>query len=870
MMKISRWICRSLLLVHAWAPLHAQTIVPQAQPQQPSKLSAEACRKLREAKKKELPPECQQDGKDPKNTNGSPSLAPSRVISPNLTIGRSGTSLGASDLNSLYDKSALGTESSDGVWVGSREPITPMTSLSASNFKDPALEKIAAASGKLYAELRKNPPAGRLGGRRQAFTQRDLLSTWSKSFQNNYARAKIVVSPAPAALFAFHRATEFSYGSGLDYDPRNSKASQDRAHYEKATMAVMASLAKDLGLEIGPTEGKSLAGWMDSTVSKETKMSLGQLSGKVRAVAPATKKSERSASAANLGPSGAVLRPMEKMRSKFLTDVRKGEATEKVESSWKILEHIHEAVELNKVSLLVGPSGTGKSVAIQWLAASNGVAHLSAAMKPEMGPDAMIGSYRPSSSGLTWQWGFLVKAMMNGDWVTLEEANMAPSEVTEFLNEFLNSGFLRINQFVDEDTIKTALPKETYEALRKDGFRLKPHPRFRLFLTANPDSYIGRKPLSKTLANRTAALWVPEYSSRELQLILQSSIGLDPIRSALLVENFYEGLRTQIASGHIGGDHRDKYEMNLRGLLRMAKLYKNNVALYQSLRGAPDERTDLVLMGRAVWESVGVTMRSETDRQALWKLLDMSVGLSNKNITLAEIKSDVKSIRFDKAAREVVFEDALLPVRLPIGGGGAQVPPKEFEISLDAQSMNNLYWYARRLKNGDDMLLVGETAAGKTTQVQYLHRLLNSALYYSNLSAESANEEFEGGYRPAPQKAGKFQFVPGVLERAGKSYQGKGASVFIDEFNLNPLVETFNTIHDDRILNTPEGVVKIGPETRLIGAMNPPSYQGRNMLSPALRGRFWEIWVEEAGETEATLRSGSRLKGLIEPEKSSQ
>ena len=50
----------------------------------------------------------------------------------------------------------------------------------------------------------------------------------------------------------------------------------------------------------------------------------------------------------------------------------------------------------------------------------------------------------------------------------------------------------------------------------------------------------------------------------------------------------------------------------------------------------------------------------------------------------------------------------------------------------------------------------------------------------------------------------------------------------------------------------------------LIGAMNPPSYQGRKMLSPALRGRYWEIWVEEPDKEEATLRVGYVLKKLLE------
>ena len=244
--------------------------------------------------------------------------------------------------------------------------------------------------------------------------------------------------------------------------------------------------------------------------------------------------------------------------------------------------------------------------------------------------------------------------------------------------------------------------------------------------------------------------------------------------------------------------------------------------------------------------------------------MDLAFGFKSHGISREDLESHVRSIRFDLRTRKVIFDDALLPLAFDLKPGGSFVPPQNFDLPPTPQVLNEIYWLARRLSSGDHVLLVGETAAGKTSFVQYSHRLLNAALHYTNLSSESADEEVGGGYQPDPKNPGKFRFSQGLLEKAGNEYGGKGTSLFIDEFNLSSLVEWFNTAQDDRILITPEGPVTLGPDTVLIGAMNPPKYQGRNMLSPAIRGRYYEAWIPEADQNEAALRLGWTLKKLMD------
>src|SRR5262249_27690900 len=138
---------------------------------------------------------------------------------------------------------------------------------------------------------------------------------------------------------------------------------------------------------------------------------------------------------------------------------------------------------------------------------------------------------------------------------------------------------------------------------------------------------------------------------------------------------------------------------------------------------------------------------------------------------------DVRAIRYDAAAREVVFEDPLLPLRVKMRPGGEFVPPERFNLPPTPMVLNYLYWYAKRLSKNQHMLLVGETAAGKTAQMQFSHRLLNAALYYTNLSSQSSEEEIGGGWGPDPERPGHFKYIPGLLERAGEAYDGEGAAM---------------------------------------------------------------------------------------------
>ncbi len=98
--------------------------------------------------------------------------------------------------------------------------------------------------------------------------------------------------------------------------------------------------------------------------------------------------------------------------------------------------------------------------------------------------------------------------MRNGDWLILDELNLARSEILESLNRLLDDNKeLFINEL------------QTY---------IKPHPNFRIFATQNPTTYGGRKELSKAFKNRFVQLYFEEINEEDLEKIINKRGALPP------------------------------------------------------------------------------------------------------------------------------------------------------------------------------------------------------------------------------------------------------------------------------------------------------------------------------------------------------
>lgn len=143
--------------------------------------------------------------------------------------------------------------------------------------------------------------------------------------------------------------------------------------------------------------------------------------------------------------------------------------------------------------ILTGHTGAGKSSLFCYLANLLRQTLVRVNLNDQMTVGDFVGTYILQNQETVWVDGFLVKAMREGWWITLEEIDFAPSEILVYLNT------------LTED------PANGYLILKEKGFEVvRPHPNFRIFATANTVGkmskwshlYPGARKMNEAFLNR--------------------------------------------------------------------------------------------------------------------------------------------------------------------------------------------------------------------------------------------------------------------------------------------------------------------------------------------------------------------------------
>ena len=186
--------------------------------------------------------------------------------------------------------------------------------------------------------------------------------------------------------------------------------------------------------------------------------------------------------------------------------------------------------------------------------------------------------------------GALVTAIKNGDWILLDEINLASSETLERLSGILegSSGSLSLTE-------------------KGDSQQVRRHPDFRMFAAMNPATDAGKKNLPPSIRARFSEMYVEELTDRE-DLAVVCKQYWEPSRNgqsmtAPLTEspipydglvNFYLLARSMSATGQIqeGSNNNPessntKPHYSLRTLCRALQFTKDVMGLY----GLSFERT---------------------------------------------------------------------------------------------------------------------------------------------------------------------------------------------------------------------------------------------------------------------------------------
>ncbi|KAI9508874.1 midasin nuclear AAA ATPase [Russula earlei] len=433
--------------------------------------------------------------------------------------------------------------------------------------------------------------------------------------------------------------------------------------------------------------------------------------------------------------------------------------------------------------LIEGPTSSGKTSAIEFLARRTGHRFVRINNHEHTDIQEYLGTYisDPVSGKLVFQDGLLVQALRRGDWMVLDELNLAPTDVLEALNRLL------------DDNRELFVP-ETQEVI-------KPHPHFILFATQNPPGlYAGRKVLSRAFRGRFLEVHFDDVPQGELETILCQRCRIAPSYAQRIVAVFRElQKRRQISRVF---ESKQGFA-TLRDLFRWAG---RDAVGYQELA----ENGYMLLAERA---------RREDDRAVVKSVIESIMKVRIDEATLYS---------FDRFGNDLR------------GFLGFDVPSLPNIVWTKAmQRIFVLVGRAMRFK--EPVLLVGETGSGKTSAdlIGGLRPIRNKAAAEAETFDQVSSLLLQCGISGVPNNVSSLLSAIDQLEVSQLVDSNKVQEVRMKLQPDDSVLERLNSVLEPaRIIvlaekggDTTEGsVVEASPCFRLIATMNPGGDYGKKEL----------------------------------------
>ncbi|XP_046844513.1 midasin-like isoform X2 [Xenia sp. Carnegie-2017] len=499
-----------------------------------------------------------------------------------------------------------------------------------------------------------------------------------------------------------------------------------------------------------------------------------------------------------------------KQNVKFLANIQQCFGQRKWEVLFKVMLHTQQAA-LNKLSKEL--NGDDNHLLSCWKKIGERITHIRQQIKQ-----------CESAQLFSFVEGALVKVIKRGDWVLLDEVNLASPETLECLNGILESqnGSLVVLERGDCEPIE-----------RHEGFRM--------FACMNPANDVGKKDLPAGIRNRFTEIFVNElHDVSDLKTLVHNYLqGLSPPGSLVDdIVSFYLSIR-EMANEKLSDGSGNRPYYSLRTLCRAMKYASGN------------PHGNIL---RSVYEGCCVSFFTQLDR-------------SSHNI--------VEKLLQHKLLSHVNTRGLLhQPLRKPVGNEtflnfegywvcqGSMEPIISSEYVFTSSVKDNLKCLARIVSGRDfPVLIQGETSVGKTSLINWLAKASGNYCVRINNHEHTDIQEYMGCY--TSDRNGKLIFKEGILVDAMR----KGYWVILDELNLAPtdVLEALNRLLDDnRELFIPElqETIKAHSKFMLFATQNPPGqYGGRKVLSRAFRNRFVELHFEElpSNELETILHKRCHL-----------
>lgn len=402
----------------------------------------------------------------------------------------------------------------------------------------------------------------------------------------------------------------------------------------------------------------------------------------------------------------------------------------------------------------------------------------------------------------SFQEGSFVTALKNGEWILLDEVNLAPPETLQRIVGVLEGeyGVLCLAERGDTDYIHR-------------------HPNFRIFGCMNPATDAGKRDLPFSVRSRFTEYFVDDVlDDEDLSLFISQSIRRDYMNQQLVnkIVSFYKEAKKESEDRLLDGANQ-KPQYSLRSLYRALEYTRKTMGKFE--------------LREALYDGFSMFFVSLLDGSCaeIMKQKISSLFLGGHMPPKLEISRYLDDYKSDRYSGNYVRTETV------------------------KEHLGNL---ARAVLMKYPVLLQGPTSSGKTSLVRFLAAATGHDFVRINNHEHTDLQEYLGSY--ITDTSGKLVFNEGALVKAVRN----GYWIVLDELNLAPsdVLEALNRLLDDnRELFVPElqDSIKAHPNFMLFATQNPPTlYGGRKMLSRAFRNRFVEIHVGEIPDGE--------LNGILE------
>ncbi|KAJ1819581.1 AAA ATPase midasin, partial [Coemansia sp. RSA 2598] len=361
------------------------------------------------------------------------------------------------------------------------------------------------------------------------------------------------------------------------------------------------------------------------------------------------------------------------------------------------LVKILRAMQVGKPLLLEGSPGVGKTTLVSTLARLAGHRLVRINLSDQTDLMDLFGSDLPVDGGFAWCDAPFLQALKQGDWVLLDEINLASQSVLEGLNSCLDHrGSVYISELDREFTLS---------------------PGFRLFAAQNPlGQGGGRKGLPRSFVNRFTQVYMDELARADLQVICDRMYAAHASIADVLEFNWR--MHDETMARRSFGASGSPWEFNLRDVSRFMELALRASALDAQAKPVSDF-VEMLYVHR---------MRTEMDRRHVRDLYHRVFG--------SPLPTAVPSLQMTEQT-------------LQVGGAVLERQPTNARPTR-LRALHSQLPYLESLMRCIEMrwmpILVGPAGCGKTSLVRWLANATGNHLVEFSMNAGVDTSEILGGF----------------------------------------------------------------------------------------------------------------------------